>query len=76
MASITKKDSRRYRIQFSMDRKLFENYETIQARAKELGLVIDYNEEFSWWFGHQLRDLTEKLKEHEARLSQEGGGHE
>lgn len=75
MASITKKNSRRYRIQFSMNRELYETYEAIQTRSKELGLVIEFNEDFTGWFRCQLREVMEELKIHEGNLSHEGGDH-
>jgi len=62
MARITQKNSRRYRVQFTMRRELHEMYEAHLARAEKLQLVIDFGPDFEGWFANQLNQIGQDLQ--------------
>ena len=57
MARICEKNFRRFRIQFTMRRDLYERYETAVTRAAALRLLIDFNQDFEAWFDQQLQQV-------------------
>jgi len=61
MALITKKNKRRHRIQFTMSCGLHERYTSYQALADNLGLVINFSEDFDEWFNIQLDKIGHEL---------------
>jgi hypothetical protein len=61
MALITKKNKRRHRIQFTMSCELHERYTSYQVRAKNLGLVINFSNDFEEWFNIQLDNIGHEL---------------
>ena len=67
MAHITQKNSRRYRVQFTMRRELHEMYEAHLARAEKLQLVIDFGLDFEDWFANQLDQIGQELERLEAK---------
>ena len=67
MAHITQKNSRRYRVQFTMRRELHEKYEAHLARAEKLQLVIDFGHDFEGWFANQLNQIGQELERLEAK---------
>jgi len=76
MASITEKNTRRYRVQFTMSRSLFQLYEANMARAANLHLIIDFSRDFEKWFSGQMEQVTRELQQLEAASGrQEGGDH-
>ncbi|ADI83304.1 hypothetical protein [Geobacter sulfurreducens] len=66
MASITQKNNRRYRLQFTMRRELYETYQTLLERASELRVVIDFAHDFEEWFFNQLEQVSHELGKLEA----------
>lgn len=72
MARISPKNDRRYRIQFTMRRELFEIYQKNLEQAKKLGVVINFGQDFEEWFENQLLQIEEKFKELEAQQSEIG----
>jgi len=66
MASITTKNTRRYRIQFTMRRELYESYETQLKRAQKLQLVIDFVRDFEVWFENQIRQVEHDMDKLDA----------
>lgn len=66
MASITTKNTRRYRIQFTMRRELYESYQTQLARAQKLQLVIDFARDFEEWFENQIRQVEQDMGKFET----------
>ena len=67
MARITQKNSRRYRVQFTMRRELHDKYEANLARAEKLQLVIDFGNDFEDWFANQLDQIGQELQRLEAK---------
>ena len=67
MARITEKNSRRFRVQFTMHRELYELYEASQIRAASQCLIIDFNQDFEDWFGQQLQQVQKELDRLEVR---------
>ena len=65
MAKIIHKNNRRYRIQFSMNRDLYETYQDIIARAGELEAVVGFADDFERWFADQLVQVGRLLEEYE-----------
>lgn len=75
MASITQKNNRRYRLQFTMRREMYETYQTLLERASELRVVIDFAHDFEDWFSYQLEQVSHelgKLDAHSQRSSRPG----
>lgn len=66
MASIKKKSNRRYRVQFTMGRELYETYQTLLERARGLQVVIDFSYDFEAWFSNQLEQVSHELAKLEA----------
>lgn len=73
MATISEKNTRRYRIQFTMHRELYEHYQTLQNRASELGVIIDFVSDFETWFAGQLDQVRHKLHDLEFNSAEMGG---
>ena len=67
MARISEKNFRRFRIQFTMRRELYERYETAVTRAAALRLLLDFNQDFEAWFDQQLQQVEQELGRIEAR---------
>lgn len=67
MASIAQKSNRRYRVQFTMRRELYETYQTLLERASELRVVIDFAYDFVEWFSNQLEQVSHELAKLDAR---------
>jgi hypothetical protein len=61
MALITKKNKRRHRIQFTMSCELHERYTSYQVLAKNLGLVINFSNDFEEWFNIQMDKIGHEL---------------
>jgi hypothetical protein len=72
MARISQKNSRRYRIQFTMRRELFEIYQKNLAQARKLGVVINFGQDFEEWFENQLLQIDQKFEELEAQQTGTG----
>lgn len=66
MALITKKTKKPHRIQFTMSCVLHECYTAYQARARNLGLVINFRHDFEEWFDIQLEKIGQELNRIEA----------
>jgi hypothetical protein len=76
MASITEKNSRRYRVQFTMSRSLYQVYEANMERAANLHVVIDFSKDFEKWFSGQMEQVSKELQQLESESGrQEGGAH-
>jgi hypothetical protein len=73
MASITKKNNRRYRVQFTMRRELYETYHELLERASELRVVIDFVSDFETWFAGQLDQVRHELQTLEFKSVEDGG---
>jgi len=67
MARITAKNNRRYRVQFTMRRELYEIYEAYLTRAAALHLLIDFGHDFEEWFENQIQQVGQELDRLEAR---------
>lgn len=76
MATILEKNTRRYRMQFSMRRELYEQYQTLLSRASEIGVVIDLSSDFDSWFAGQLDQVRQELQALEITSVEAGGGHD
>jgi hypothetical protein len=76
MATITQKNNRRYRIQFTMRSELYAHYQTVLSKASELGVVIDFSSDFEVWFAGQLDQIRHKLKTFELRSVEKGGDYD
>jgi len=63
MALIRRKTDRRYRVQFTLNYELHKRYSVCRAKAKELRLVIDFNEDFEVWFDQQLCEIERQIAE-------------
>lgn len=72
MARIQLKNNRRYRIQITMSRRLWERYQAILELAKQIKADIDFTSDFEVWFGKQLDQVEPELLKH-LSLSQEDG---
>jgi hypothetical protein len=69
MACITQKKGRRYRIQFTMKRELFEIYQESLDLAEKLSVDINFGHDFEEWFGNQLAEIKcelENLQKHRS----------
>lgn len=73
MATILEKNSRRYRMQFSMRRELYEQYQTLLSRANEVGVVIDFSSDFETWFAGQLDQVRHELQVFDITSVEVGG---
>lgn len=69
MATITEKNNRRYRVQFTAPRALHLKYEQCMALAEKLGVMADFSRDFEKWFSAQIDQLSRDLAElQEKRL--------
>ena len=68
MAHLTQKDSRRFRIQFTLPHPLYELYQQTLERAKKHCASINFGPEFAEWFGNQLEQINRELAALEKRL--------
>lgn len=62
MATIVEKNTRRFRVQFSMSRSLFDNYQQCLLLAEELKVTIDFSRDFEKWFSVQLEQANRELR--------------
>jgi hypothetical protein len=67
MAKISIKQKRRYRVQISINKGLWERYNRNLELAKQLGAEIDFSKDFEPWFTKQNdqanHDLLQLLNE-------------
>jgi len=70
MATISEKNTRRYRVQFSMSRSLYQQYEATMERANKLNVVIDFGRDFEKWFSNQLEQVARELQQMEDEQGQ------
>lgn len=70
MALIIEKNSRRNRIQFSVNDEMYRKYLTNQERAKMLRVILDFTRDFEKWLDSQLDQAASKLTEIELKRSQ------
>ena len=61
MATISEKQTRRNRVQFTMPRHLYEAHQRNLDQAKELGAIIDFNRDFERWFIAQVDQVAKEL---------------
>jgi len=71
MATITEKQTRRNRVQFTMPRQLYEAHQQNLELAKVLGAIVDFNKDFERWFSSQVDQVSKELD----RMKQETGKH-
>lgn len=67
MAKIRPKNGKRYRVQITVTREVWEAYDCNQQIAAQLKVEIDYSAEFSNWLAKQNEQVAqelEKLKQH------------
>lgn len=64
MARIQLKNNRRYRIQITMSRRLWERYQAVLELAKRIKADIDFTTDFEVWFGKQLDQVEPELQKH------------
>jgi hypothetical protein len=67
MPKIRHKNDRRYRIQFTLSRDLYQSYQALQERANRLHVIINYGEDFESWFGAQLEKAGQELQRLESK---------
>lgn len=67
MAKIRPKSGKRYRVQITVNKDVWETYNSNQQIAAQLKVEIDYSSEFSSWLSRQNEQVAqelEKLKQH------------
>lgn len=80
MAKISLKHKRRFRVQISISKGLWEKYNHNLELAKQLGAEIDFSKDFEPWFAKQNeqanQDLLQLLQEQqpEATSVEPNGG--
>lgn len=80
MAKINIKNKRRYRVQISITKSLWEQYNRNLERAKQLGAEIDFSKDFEPWFAKQNEQASQMLlelrdeRQQEASVVEQGGG--
>jgi len=62
MPTIKFKNERRYRVQISMQKPLWDAYQHNLALAREINAEIDFAREFEPWFSKQNQALTIELE--------------
>jgi hypothetical protein len=62
MAKIRVKQNKRYRIQISTTRKVWEAYDKNQRLAAELKAEIDFSPDFTVWLTRQNEQVTQELQ--------------
>lgn len=62
MATILEKNTRRFRVQFSMSRALYGDYQQCLHLAEELKVTIDFSRDFERWFSVQLEQANRELR--------------
>lgn len=70
MALIIEKNSRRNRIQFSINDEMYKKYQANQDRAKALRAILDFTKDFEKWLDGQLDQASAKLSEIEQKRAQ------
>lgn len=73
MAVITEKNTRRYRVQFTISRAIHQTYEASLERARKLGVVIDFTRDFEKFFANQLEQVARELQQLEGEQPQSNG---
>lgn len=61
MAKISIKQKRRYRVQISISKELWEKYNHNLELAKQLGAEIDFSKDFEPWFTKQNEQANQEL---------------
>jgi hypothetical protein len=74
MAVISEKNTRRYRVQFTMSRTLHQAYEASLERASSLNVVIDFSRDFEKWFSNQLEQVARELQQLEDEQARSEAG--
>jgi len=74
MATISEKNTRRYRVQFSMSRALYQAYEANMDLANRLKVTIDFTRDFEKWFAVQLDQVARELQQLESEQGPQGSG--
>jgi hypothetical protein len=69
MVYIAQKNNRRYRLQFTISRRLYERYEWYLSYAKTNQLVIDFSHDFEDWLRDQLNQVGQELNSLEFKSS-------
>lgn len=63
MATITQKKTNRYRIQFSMSKRLYEDHQENLKLAASMSVIIDFNRDFEKWFNCQVEQTAKLLRQ-------------
>lgn len=74
MATIVVKNPRRFRMQFSMSRALYNEYQQCLRLADELKVNIDFSRDFERWLSGQLEQANRELKKMKGQQNEEGSG--
>jgi len=80
MAKVTMKQKRRYRVQISISKGLWEKYNCNMELAKELEAEIDFSKDFEPWFAKQNEQVNLDLqlllqgRQLEATVAEQNGG--
>lgn len=61
MARIRQKEARRYRVQFTMSKQLWDKYQRNLKLAEELRAEIDFAQDFETWFARQNEQVEHDL---------------
>ena len=63
MANIIERNKRRNRIQFTVGRGLYAQYEENQQRAKKLQVILDFSRDFERWLATQMEQVARDLRQ-------------
>ncbi|HMN14518.1 MAG TPA: hypothetical protein PKD55_19550 [Bellilinea sp.] len=67
MATIIEKNPRRFRVQFSMSRSLYNEYQQCLHLAEEMKVAVDFGRDFEKWFSVQLEQANRELSKLKAQ---------
>ena len=74
MAKIRQKNSKRYRVQITTTKKVWEEYDRNQRLAVELKVEIDLSGDFSVWLSRQNEQVAQELQNLKALADQDQQG--
>lgn len=70
MAKIRQKSNKRYRVQITPRKEVWDKYSSNQTLAKELKVEIDLSDDFSNWLARQNEQVAQTLQQ--IRLGRQG----
>lgn len=63
MARLRQKNCKRYRVQISVSKEVWQRYNENQLLAGKLGVEVDYSPEFSQWLARQNEQVAKELQQ-------------